>query len=925
MLLDGVFASEALDSSGEVLSVEGCDISTLDVDGVANWEHRGDDSPGHSPSDIVGRVVYAKKIFTEKDCENDRQRYYWNKVELPFIYGIVRLADGAGHAAAKDLAAHVRDHHANGESILVRYSIEGTTLRTSENKKHLLESVARKVAMTVKPCNRSAHSGILADPHAPEGFDKTPAKVEKDFLDDVLKRNEHEHPLYTRLGGSVEIECSPLMAEPDLGAAISKMEAVFKKNDEADTETEAIRERRKTPEARAPHKFKAATWTHPNGHPRCRLCGDEESFSGECKGADHDGINLKKTITAGNYNAAPGTLTGGAALQREDQTMLLRSWANRAKAALRDWDGSDKFKKFLKFRLPEASDDFIDRFSDMVEDHRFKKSSILLGKSERSRADAIRKFEALTIDLKKMASQIANGTVSQPEVVHEFQGRRVQPGHAVSSDGKSQWALMGESDSHYLAVPMSSGNLDADGLVRLPRGGEGKSFQVRSPVQAGEYVPTSSLSAQPQQMGLQNIFDVYQMQPKPQLAGRILKTGQNVDVLADFFGHLANAQGPLQQVQPTLDALQQQGFLFVSRADHRAGLFPDLVPEHQFASAPMPQSAANGDVDEQILAWPRPARPSEFEYLHPALKQPIPISVKDKVFYFNGHRLLPAERDRILLNIRNRLARIRYKNGQQQASILKNEVAFEALVKIEPHLQGALDELRAAVKAGHVKPESLKHITGHLFVDPMVKGVGNKKAYEDFLSRPKQGVHVRLDGNDFGSINKIHSFEHGNQAITAMGQAMREAMDEAVGRNNGKLFRIGGDEFHAHVPNVEHAAKFSRALRAKLEAIPPVGGTHALSVSAGFGHDPDSADQASILAKQAKKGANYQLGQAKTHVHSLVPGHEGAIPMDKEQLPTISPKAAGAAETPHPAPTPPAAPAAPAPVQPRAPSAPKSA
>lgn len=30
------------------------------------------------------------------------------------------------------------------------------------------------------------------------------------------------------------------------------------------------------------HKFKAAKWTHPNGHPRCLLCGDEESISPEC-------------------------------------------------------------------------------------------------------------------------------------------------------------------------------------------------------------------------------------------------------------------------------------------------------------------------------------------------------------------------------------------------------------------------------------------------------------------------------------------------------------------------------------------------------------------------------------------------------------------------------------------------------------------
>jgi hypothetical protein len=30
------------------------------------------------------------------------------------------------------------------------------------------------------------------------------------------------------------------------------------------------------------HKFKAAKWTHPNGHPRCVLCGQEQSMAPEC-------------------------------------------------------------------------------------------------------------------------------------------------------------------------------------------------------------------------------------------------------------------------------------------------------------------------------------------------------------------------------------------------------------------------------------------------------------------------------------------------------------------------------------------------------------------------------------------------------------------------------------------------------------------
>lgn len=51
-----------------------------------------------------------------------------------------------------------------------------------------------------------------------------------------------------------------------------------------EAESKEIRERAKTPEAQRPHKFEAAEWLFPNGHPRCRICGDEETESGTCPG-----------------------------------------------------------------------------------------------------------------------------------------------------------------------------------------------------------------------------------------------------------------------------------------------------------------------------------------------------------------------------------------------------------------------------------------------------------------------------------------------------------------------------------------------------------------------------------------------------------------------------------------------------------------
>jgi len=61
-----------------------------------------------------------------------------------------------------------------------------------------------------------------------------------------------------------------------------------KKQKEYDEETERIRQSKKTPEAMAKHKFAAAQFTHPNMHPRCKICGGEESMSGFCNAPELD-------------------------------------------------------------------------------------------------------------------------------------------------------------------------------------------------------------------------------------------------------------------------------------------------------------------------------------------------------------------------------------------------------------------------------------------------------------------------------------------------------------------------------------------------------------------------------------------------------------------------------------------------------------
>jgi len=289
LLLDGVFASEHIDSSGEILDIKGLDITDFDEGkGLANYEHKGHDGNSNG-EEIVGKIIFARKIFKQSDCTNEREKMFWDKVGLPFLYGIVRLYDGAGHEGAKALAAIIRDSHANDEPIIVGFSIEGSTLEKDSKTNRLVRCIARKVALTVRACNKMAISGLLADPNAPEGYEKFPVKPDLLAMVPVAKqtiaKKSEADPMYIRLGGS---------------------EAVY-------------------------------------------------------------GSEITKAMTAGSYNAAPGTLSGGAALQVEDRTRKAL-----AMAALRDWDKVTPFRKFIKHRMPDASDEFLDHFSDLVERHMFR-------------------------------------------------------------------------------------------------------------------------------------------------------------------------------------------------------------------------------------------------------------------------------------------------------------------------------------------------------------------------------------------------------------------------------------------------------------------------------------------------------------------------------------------------------------------------
>lgn len=177
--IHGIGASQNIDSSGERIMIAGLDISSLERDGVFTWEHdqaKVPDDKGVAqnltiklPANVVGKILKARKIFQESDCEDDHQKYFWDKCQTPFLYVMGVLFDDYKDSAREVAGFFLfdADHKGQFEANVVSFSVEGGKIE--KKGIDLLRSIARKVTITIHPCNKAATAEIVANPEAKPG------------------------------------------------------------------------------------------------------------------------------------------------------------------------------------------------------------------------------------------------------------------------------------------------------------------------------------------------------------------------------------------------------------------------------------------------------------------------------------------------------------------------------------------------------------------------------------------------------------------------------------------------------------------------------------------------------------------------------------------------------------------------------------
>lgn len=319
--IHGIAASEHLDSSGERILVKGIDISSLTKDGVFNWEHKGENA-----SQIVGKILDAKKILKRDDCDNDAQKYFWDKIKTPYIYVAGELFDHVGHTAAQDVAAMLKyDKNTNKSETkaLINFSIEGS--RLGKEGSTITKCIARKVTVTITPCNKMAFAEQMEDKKSNKTMGSL--QVAKDILDKFKKSEEVEIELMTK---SAQKYMSSLAGAKNVSfpkaSSARKYSGVGATAGEQKTGSK-IEPKRSFKQNDAPDKMKVGDRIdHTGGKPKARtghsIYNDPDTWKSEKKEKKKKKkisyeSNMRKAITASANMGAPSSLTGGAALAKE--------------------------------------------------------------------------------------------------------------------------------------------------------------------------------------------------------------------------------------------------------------------------------------------------------------------------------------------------------------------------------------------------------------------------------------------------------------------------------------------------------------------------------------------------------------------------------------------------------------------------------
>lgn len=165
---------------------------------------------------------------------------------------------------------------------------------------------------------------------------------------------------------------------------------------------------------------------------------------------------------------------------------------------------------------------------------------------------------------------------------------------------------------------------------------------------------------------------------------------------------------------------------------------------------------------------------------------------------------------------------------------------------------------------------SLVEVTADTSVPQELANLPDRKSLVDDLSQMRDGCVAVLfiDLDHFKEVNDRLSHAHGDECLVSIVGTVSDVL-----RHRGKLYRVGGDEFCAMLPNstTDEAEATAERIRKTIDALPLFGGRVKVTTSIGVAASDRKGSSANALVKAADEAMYVAKHTGKNRVRTWPP------------------------------------------------------
>lgn len=176
--------------------------------------------------------------------------------------------------------------------------------------------------------------------------------------------------------------------------------------------------------------------------------------------------------------------------------------------------------------------------------------------------------------------------------------------------------------------------------------------------------------------------------------------------------------------------------------------------------------------------------------------------------------------------------------------------------------------------------QCLVEVTADTSVPQELANLPNRESLVDDVSSEMRDGCVAvlfIDLDHFKEVNDRLSHAHGDECLVSIVRTISDVL-----RHRGKLYRVGGDEFCAMLPNftTDEAETTAERVRKTIDALPPFGGRVKVTTTIGVAASDRKGSSADALVKAADEAMYVAKHTGKNRVRTWPPDKKEAAEAD---------------------------------------------